>query len=91
MIDFSSNPKTAWHNALKRAGITTFRIHDLRHTCCSDLAMAKESLLRIGRLVGHKSPVSTKRYAHLDTSATEEMGATLNSKYYKNVQQNVQH
>jgi integrase len=88
---FPTNPKTAWCNALKRAGITNFRIHDLRHTCCSDLAMAGESLLKIGRHVGHKNPASTKKYTHFNTQATEETGAILQNKYYKNVQQNVQH
>jgi integrase len=80
---FPSDPKKAWYTALKSAEITDFRFHDLRHTCCSDLAMAGEGLLKIGRQVGHKSPVSTKRYTHLDTSATEETGAILNNKYYK--------
>ena len=79
------------HNALKRAGITNFRFHDLRHTCCSDLAMAGEGLLTIGRLVGHKNPASTKRHTHFNTQATEETGAILQNKYYKNVQQNLQH
>ncbi|MFL2739631.1 MAG: tyrosine-type recombinase/integrase [bacterium] len=88
---FPTDPKKAWYTALKRAGITNFRFHDLRHTCCSDLAMAGEGLLKIGRQVGHKNPASTKRYTHLDTTATEETGAILNNKYYKNVQQNVQH
>ena len=83
---FPTTPKTAWRNALKRAGITNFRIHDLRHTCCSDLAMAGESLLKIGRHVGHKNPASTKRYTHFNTQATEETGAILQNKYYKNVQ-----
>ena len=88
---FLTTPAKAWYNALERAGITNFRIHDLKHTCCSDLAVAGEGLLKIGRLVGHKNPVSTKRYTHLDTTATEETGAILNNKYYKNVQHNVQH
>ena len=88
---FPTTAKTAWHNALKRAGITNFRFHDLRHTCCSDLAMAGESLLKIGRHVGHKNPTITKRYTHFNTQATEETGAILQNKYYKNVQQNVQH
>ena len=83
---FPTNPKTAWCNALKRAGITNFRIHDLRHTCCSDLAMAGEGFLKIGRHVGHKNPASTQRYTHLNTQATEETGAILQNKYYKNVQ-----
>ena len=81
---FPSNPKKAWYNALRRANIVDFRIHDLRYTCCSDLAMAGEGLLTIGRLVGHKNPASAKRYTHLDTSATEVTGAILNNKYYKN-------
>ena len=52
--------------------------NDLRQTCCPYLAMAGESLL-----VGHKNPASTKRYTHLDTSATEVTGNILNNKYYK--------
>jgi len=83
---FPSNPKKAWYNALRRAKINEFRIHDLRHTCCSDLAMAGEGPLKIGRHVGHKNPASTKRYTHFNTQATEETGAILQNKYYKNVQ-----
>ena len=80
---FPTDPKKAWHNALKRAKIVHFRFHDSRNTCCSDLAMAGEVLLKIGRLVGHKNPVSTERYTHLDESATEVTGTILNNKYYK--------
>lgn len=39
--------------------------HTLRHTFCSWLAMAGESLYTIGELVGHSSAEMTKRYAHL--------------------------
>ena len=74
---FPTDPKKAWHNALKRAKIVDFRFHDPRHTCCSDLAMAGEGLLTIGRLVGHKNLASTNRYTHLDTTAAEETGAIL--------------
>ena len=80
---FPTNPKKACHNALKRAKIVEFRFHDPRHTCCSDLAMAGEGLLTIGRLVGHKNPASIKRYTHLSESATEVTGTILNNKYYK--------
>ena len=48
--------------------------------------MAGEGLLKIGRHVGHKNQASTNRYTHLDTTATEETGAILQDKYYKNVQ-----
>ena len=83
---FPTTPAKALYNALERAGITNFRIHDLRHICCSDLAMSGEGLLKIGRHVGHKNPASTKRYTHLNTQATEETGAILHNKYNKNVQ-----
>ena len=88
---FTTTLGKAWYNALKRAGITNFRFNDLRHTCCSDLAMAGKGFLKIGRHVGHKNPVSTKRYTHLNTQATEETGAILQNKYYKNIQHNVQY
>ena len=42
------------------------RLHDLRHTFASHGAMNKETLPMIGRLLGHKNPHSTARYAHLD-------------------------
>jgi integrase len=80
---FPSDPKKAWYNALSRAKIIDFRFHDLRHTCCSDLAMVGEVLLTIGRLVGHKNQASTKRYIHLDMSACDVTGTILNNKYYK--------
>ena len=80
---FPSDLKKAWYNALSRAKIIDLRFFDLRHTCCSSLAMAGEGLLTIGRLVGHKNPASIKSYTHLDTSAKKVTGNILNNKYYK--------
>ena len=73
---------------MEGAGITDFRTHDLRNTYCSDLTMAGDGLLKIDRQLGHKKPASTNRLTYLNTQAT---GAILQNKYYKNVQQNVQH
>ena len=68
----SGSPTDAWQiqlnfaRCLVQAGITRpFSIHSLRHTFASWLAIQGESLLTIGALLGHKSPVMTKRYAHL--------------------------
>ena len=41
------------------------RIHDLRHSFASVGAGSGHGLLIIGRLLGHSTPATTARYAHL--------------------------
>lgn len=57
-----------WYATLKRANITGFRFHDLRHTAASYLVMAGATLHEAGQILGHKSEQTTKRYAHLSTN-----------------------
>lgn len=54
-----------WEAVLAEAGITSFRFHDLRHTCASYLAMHGVPLLTIAEVLGHKTLQMVKRYAHL--------------------------
>jgi len=54
--------------AVKRAGITNFKFHDLRHTTASWLIMNGATLPVIGHVLGHKSAASTIRYAHLEVA-----------------------
>ena len=55
----------AWRNALKRAGISNFRWHDLRHTWASWLVQNGTSLYDLQEMGAWKSGVMVKRYAHL--------------------------
>jgi integrase len=57
--------KKAWKALLDRAGIKSLRIHDLRHSFASQLVNSGASLALIGSMLGHASPVTTSRYAHL--------------------------
>jgi integrase len=55
----------AWRNALKRAGITDFRWHDLRHTWASWLIQNGTPLYDLQEMGGWKSAAMVRRYAHL--------------------------
>lgn len=58
----------AWSAALESAGIEKFTFHGLRHTTASYLARGGASLHQVGDLLGHRSVVTTRRYAHLVTA-----------------------
>jgi integrase len=49
----------------KKLGINDASFHSLRHTCASWLVMQGEDLYAVGRLLGHRTPRMTMRYAHL--------------------------
>lgn len=56
---------TAWRAAVRRAGLTGFRWHDLRHTWASWHAEAGTPMHVLRELGGWASDVMVKRYAHL--------------------------
>ena len=57
--------RQAWTSILAEAKISDLRVHDLRHWHASLLASMGLSLPIIGALLGHSSPSTTARYAHL--------------------------
>jgi integrase len=73
--------KDSWASICATAGIKGARVHDLRHTYASVLASAGLSLPIIGQLLGHTTPTTTARYAHLFDdplrAAAERAGAII--------------
>jgi integrase len=76
-----SDLKRPWDVVCRRAGLEGLRLHDLRHSFASVGAGAGLGLPVIGKLLGHASPATTARYAHLDADpvrkAANAIGATI--------------
>lgn len=56
---------SAWNTGKRRAGITDFRFHDLRHTWASWLVQADVPLSSLQEMGGRESIEMVQRYAHL--------------------------
>ncbi len=60
---------TAWHIALKRAGVPDVRLHDARHTTATLLQeMGVEESVRM-QIIGHNTVAAQRGYAHVDLAA----------------------
>lgn len=74
----NSNWSPVWRDAVDRAGIGHARPHDLRHTYASWLIQSRRvSLADVGQLMGHRSPATTQKYAHLDATNRDDVMAAL--------------
>lgn len=85
-----SNWDTIFRNAIAAVNLGTdeepvameaLTIHDLRHTYASWLIQQGVDLAEVGRLLGHVSPATTQRYAHLkETDNSAVLGALLRAR-----------
>jgi integrase len=64
-LDHHNYRRRIWIPAVKRAGLDDVHLHDARHTYASWLIQDGVPLEEVGRLLGHVSPLTTRRYAHL--------------------------
>jgi integrase len=75
------NLTRAWGTAREYAGLHDVRLHDLRHSFASLAAGRGVSLMMIGKLLGHRVPATTLRYAHLARDAvsavSDEIGTAM--------------
>ena len=70
-----------WRDVRAEAGIEDVRLHDLRHTHASIALRQGETVLAIGRLLGHADPETTLKYTHpadaMAREAAEKLGDLL--------------
>ena len=68
-----------WRSVRKRAGIEDVRLHDLRHSFASHAVLRGVPLPVVSRLLGHKRPSMTLRYAHVSDRETEAAAERIGS------------
>ena len=70
-----------WYRVRKEARIEDVRLHDLRHTFASHAVLQGIPLPVVSRLLGHKRPSMTLRYAHVGDreveAAAERIGVAI--------------
>lgn len=70
----------ATKKALIATGLGHARLHDLRHSAASEMINAGVDLYTVGGVLGHKSSVSTARYAHLAQAKLREAVGKIGAK-----------
>ena len=70
-----------WYRVRAEADLRDVRLHDCRHTYASMALAQGETVLTIGRLLGHRDPATTLKYTHLSDAMAREaadiLGAVL--------------
>jgi integrase len=69
--------RDCWFAALKEAGIARRRLHDLRHTMGHLAVAAGVDLAAIAAQLGHRSVMTTQRYAKADPQAAARATAAV--------------
>ena len=66
-----------WCKVRVEANLRDVRLHDTRHTYASIAVMQGETVVTTGRLLGHGTPETTLKYAHLSDASVREAADAL--------------
>jgi integrase len=80
VFDITTGFRTSWPKLLRRAGITRFRWHDLRHHVASRLVQRGVPLNTVRDLLGQSTVQMSLRDAHLAPDQRREAIAKLNER-----------
>lgn len=75
--------KRAWARILNRSGLKNLRIHDLRRTLASYMAIEGNNTFVIAQMLGHKDMRSVARYARLDVSTVRKAAETVSTTWQR--------
>jgi integrase len=75
------NVSLAFLRACRRAGVANFRLHDLRHTAASWLAMGGADIHLVAELLGHRDLRMAKRYRHLSPTYLQGAARKLDAAF----------
>ena len=78
-----TQPKRQWARLLELAQLDDMRMHDLRRSLGSWLAMSGHSLPMIGRALGHRDIGSTQVYARMQLEPVAEAVAQAQELMFK--------
>ena len=78
--------RSAFERAVKRAAIENFHFHDLRHTFATRLVQYGVDLYRVQKILGHKGPEMTQRYAHHVRESIKPAIEALDAFYRENAE-----
>ena len=67
----------AWQCMRAEADLCDVRLHDLRHSYASMALAQGETVLAIGRLLGHRDPATTLKYTHMSDLMVHEAADTV--------------
>jgi len=74
----------SWDNIRKLIGLQDVRLHDLRHSAASDAIMNGVPLAVVGKILGHKNPSTTARYAHISDAVLGDAVETMSRAIVRN-------
>ena len=71
--------RLVWYRVRMDAGLSDVRLHDLRHSYASMAIAQGETVLTIGRLLGHRNPETTLKYTHLSDAMVRDAVDTISA------------
>src|SRR5215471_10566345 len=69
--------RRSYRTLMKRAGITDFKRHDLRHDAATNMVESGASLIEVRDILGHSDIRMTQRYAHAKEQGIHQAVARL--------------